>query len=383
MRKKMAASFGIWCLIFVALVVISLQGEGGMFTVPALVFWTVIPFLSWGMNQYVKRKITASVTLEPTAFKGRESRGVLTLENKSFCLAGRVFAELTVQNRLTGEVSLQYLKGSVPASGKTQIPFQIVSKHCGYLEVTLTKLIVNDWFGFLPAKIVCGEKGKISVLPDMFEPTVTLSVSPAYASDSESWAESRKGSDYTEVFALREYVQGDSLKQIHWKLSAKKDQLIVREGSYPTARTLLLFWDKNTAKADGQEMDAMAEIVSSISQEISRQGVAYVLAWTEGRECVSEEINSVDELLQAIPRMIKTGASAEEASGAALWSEQYEHGDYGKAVYFGKTLPEDFVPLSAGDMTYILKEEASCKETGRCIGYRIDSYMQDLQYVEL
>lgn len=383
MRKKMAASFGLWCLILMVLILFALPGKEGFFTITVLVFWLVIPLLSWGMNQYVKRKISVSVLLEPSAFKGQGNRGIIELTNASACSVGRVFCELTVQNRLTGEKDIQLLEGSVPASDKAEIPFRVVSVHCGYLEVQVNEVILHDWFGFLPTRASCEAKGKMSVLPDTFEPMVMLAVSPSYTEDSDSWAENKRGTDYSEVFALRDYVPGDSLKQIHWKLSSKRERLIVREASYPTSRTLLLFWDKNTAETNGEEMDVMAEIVSSICQEISRQGIGYVLAWTEGQECVSEEINTMDELLQVIPRMIKVGGTTQYGSGAALWAERYGYGGYGKAIYFGKKLPEDFVSFSMEDMTFVLSEAVPSTAEGRRISYHTETYLQDLQLVEL
>ena len=42
--------------------------------------------------------------------------------------------------------------------------------------------------------------------------------------------ESRKrGTEYNPDYEVREYVAGDELKSIHWKLSAKQDKLMVRE----------------------------------------------------------------------------------------------------------------------------------------------------------
>ena len=38
----------------------------------------------------------------------------------------------------------------------------------------------------------------------------------------------KKGYDFSEVTGIREYIPGDKLQNIHWKLSAKKDILMVR-----------------------------------------------------------------------------------------------------------------------------------------------------------
>ncbi len=39
----------------------------------------------------------------------------------------------------------------------------------------------------------------------------------------------KRGTDYNPDYEIREYIPGDELKSIHWKLSAKQEQLMVRE----------------------------------------------------------------------------------------------------------------------------------------------------------
>ena len=73
----------------------------------------------------------------------------------------------------------------------------------------------------------------------------------------------KKGSDYSETFQLREYVPGDSIKQIHWKLSEKLDKLVVREASLPVQKSTLVFWDKYAENGfSPEEADAMAEVAT-------------------------------------------------------------------------------------------------------------------------
>lgn len=74
--------------------------------------------------------------------------------------------------------------------------------------------------------------------------------------DSDTSSPDRRGSDLTEPFRLREYAPGDSLRQIHWKLSSKLDRLVIREpGMPPRARCS----SSGTAAADAAARDAQAE----------------------------------------------------------------------------------------------------------------------------
>ena len=63
-----------------------------------------------------------------------------------------------------------------------------------------------------------------------------------------------RGSDPTETFQIREYVPGDSLRQIHWKLSAKAGRYMVRDAAKPVDHRLTIYVERRTAPprlADG------------------------------------------------------------------------------------------------------------------------------------
>lgn len=51
---------------------------------------------------------------------------------------------------------------------------------------------------------------------------------------------SRKGTDASEMFDIRSYVPGDDIRSIHWKLSGKTDELIVRQASDRTHYDLVI-----------------------------------------------------------------------------------------------------------------------------------------------
>ena len=51
--------------------------------------------------------------------------------------------------------------------------------------------------------------------------------------ESDRSADSRRGNDPGEVRAIREYVPGDPVRNIHWKLSEKTDKLLVKGARQP------------------------------------------------------------------------------------------------------------------------------------------------------
>ena len=240
-----------------------------------------------------------------------------------------------------------------------------------------------DWFGFLPVSCKANASGKISVLPDTFVPGISLSLSATAREDAQNWSQTHKGNDMTEVFALRDYVPGDSLKQIHWKLSSKKQQLIVREPSLSVEKSLLIFWDKNTRAVNGKEIDAMAECMSSICQEILNQGITYTIGWTEGKLFVSQKIDTDDQLLSVIPRMLKHGAEPDAGSGSFLNVQSGNYGSYGKVIYLAGTYPEDFRQFSDGELSLVLCGKQNVETEFSAVFFDASNYEEDFEMIEL
>lgn len=69
---------------------------------------------------------------------------------------------------------------------------------------------------------------EVVVWPEMFDVTVTHNVASMEA-EMISLTQRLTTNNTTERLGLRPYRMGDSMKQIHWKLSAKQDELIVSE----------------------------------------------------------------------------------------------------------------------------------------------------------
>ena len=51
--------------------------------------------------------------------------------------------------------------------------------------------------------------------------------------DADVYDDFRPGNDSSEIFDVREFRDGDKIQSIHWKLSAKMQELVVREDSQP------------------------------------------------------------------------------------------------------------------------------------------------------
>ena len=79
------------------------------------------------------------------------------------------------------------------------------------------------------------------------------------------------------MFETREYRDGDSMKAVHWKLSARFDDLMVREPSRPTDYDVMVVAYARSANAT-EVLNATLSLAASVSLAFVREGVCHTFA---------------------------------------------------------------------------------------------------------
>ena len=347
--------------------------QNSAFALFVALFFFFISAASFGTAFAVKNKISAKAVLPPTAEKGKEVCGKIILENKSAFPIFKAICEISVKNNLTGEENRMNIALSAPPKGKTEGEFCISSEFCGYITAKIERVFLTDIFGIFPleAKNFSSSKGKTTVLPETFESVIVFNGILPVPEDSESYAPDKRGNDYSETFQIREYAPGDSIRQIHWKLSEKLDKTIVRDASLPIAKNIMLFWDKTAGSA--KEIDAMAEVCSSAAESLLKSGYEFMLGFSEKNKSEFAEIKTEEELLEAIPRMIKFGGEKSEEG----FENAFEH--FGKVIYVAKEPPENLFEKEGVSLLICDKSATGANITV----FGAESYAEDLEFLEL
>ena len=106
--------------------------------------------------------------------------------------------------------------------GTSKIP--VDTSHCGAYSYRLTWLYIYDLFGLFFVKINLNMNNEILVKPVPAMPSVMPDMFGFKAKNLR-----RSKLPNSEIYDIREYQIGDPLRSIHWKMSAKKDALLVKE----------------------------------------------------------------------------------------------------------------------------------------------------------
>ena len=170
--------------------------------------------------------------------------------------------------------------------------------YCGVYQVGMTRLSVCDCFGLLPLRfdlrnLPYYRMAELTVLPEL------TPLPPPRQASFDAAAFARGGvSDAGDSFAMvRPYAPGDPLRSVHWKLSARRGEPLVRQYDVPEERTCCIAVDARPLPgAEGEDAlryaDAAASCALALADQALRAGHPVrltdgrdeVLAWTEREE---------------------------------------------------------------------------------------------------
>lgn len=321
-------------------------------------------------------RLDAPVNLE----KGEEGTLRIRVENASalpVCLLG---VRLRLTNLLTGQTAVQHYRLTARPKRTGVSEYRISSAHCGRIQLTAERCRLYDPFGLIGIRLGEPAVAAMTVQPKGFVQSVYVSPDANCPDDSENYAPDRTGYDLAEVYALREYAPGDSLRQMHWKLSSKLDKLVVREPSLPVRRSVLVFWER-TQTASPEQSDAQADVVVTACRSLLESGVQFTVCWNDAQEqqCVSQPVRSVDELTGLLPRLLSAG-TAQGESGAALFCRSSGEAVLSHILYITGRVPEDAAELGRFGRLTILSCGADAPEA---IAFDAEHYAEQLSELEI
>lgn len=180
------------------------------------------------------------VTVKPTQLfvEKRTTKGVadcriqvkMTNSSRLFS-ASKVLVKIGFVNTLTGEKGKKKVYCSANANAEQVNYFYVQMRTSGYVTLTVKKILVYDLFHiFSLRKRVKDSSYKIIVLPVFEREDILRDENFGNRIMCEdSYSPYLSGDDPSEILAIREYKDGDKLQNIHWKLSAKVNSLMVKE----------------------------------------------------------------------------------------------------------------------------------------------------------
>lgn len=303
--------------------------------------------------QTVKR-LTAELRCSPLAAKGQDVGLCLHLKNASFFSCGRGSLAVECENLLTGERQKHIVGFAASGKSETEISISFSFIHCGRVRFRVYKLSCFDMLGILGFSQSVELETAVLVLPQLYATRLEVSAGQVYDAESSEYSMYRSGFDAGETYALREYKPGDPIKNIHWKLSQKSDELILRELGLPIQNSLLILIENLAADemSDSYTADtaeAMGEIAVSLSMALCEQKYEHRIAWADAakRQVESCEICSEEDLNTAMSGILSAGLGSGAYGTAEQLAEQKGKLEYAHIIVITPGSAEPELPQAA------------------------------------
>lgn len=224
------------------------------------------------------------------------------LTRKGFCPCGSVKIVFSLQNHFTGHSSKESLIVR-PVKGKSTLILPVYVPHVGNTEISVTRVWFYDLTGLLCIPRNMKSTVSFCALPQSETAPVRF-VLPQEAEDSGEVDSNRPGHSRPELFGVHEYVPGDPLRDIHWKLSARLDKMMVREYVRPISRDMELLILNGGGGISLAAADKLTDAAFSLSLSLVQADIRHTLCWCENGQAKAAPVQSEEDVFTAARTML-------------------------------------------------------------------------------
>ncbi|MDO5518893.1 MAG: DUF58 domain-containing protein [bacterium] len=293
---------------------------------------------------YLKKRITVGLSVHsPSVNKNEPIKVSITINNQAIIPVS--CARIIVSYENSYEHLKQYQTFNLNSNSKSTntINFTLSSIHSGTIQVGLKKVMVYDFLRLFHRNYNSTHQVTVKIFPDVCIMESEVPIVNNDLLDSEVFSKTKSGDDPSEVFDIREYKEGDKIHRIHWKLSSKRDVIMVKEYSLPVSCSVGILVNLTRPETEEDRLsyyDAILSTVASISYQLTTNEQSHYIAWYEAKResYVSIPVNDLDEVYSAIYGLLEAGT---ETGRDTILKMHYELGDLsqtGKIYYVSGTL---------------------------------------------
>lgn len=259
-----------------------------------------------------------------------ENRGLLPVAKMRFVIAYKV--------PLSRERGKFTMDGMVDAKQSVQIQKQIVGVHGGGYQFVLKSIKLYDLTGIFCLRKKRKERVQLNVMPAMQElPVIVTEASRNFQGEADVYDDTIGGDDVSEVFQIRAFRDGDKLQSIHWKMTAKTDELMVRENSLPLGCPVVLFVETMAMR---QKAEMFLQLLASMSYSLVIHRCNHFITWYSEREkdVIRVRVDGEEGLYLALLMLFLEPGSKKEQDIKMLYQEKYKSDDWVTDIYVNQYL---------------------------------------------
>lgn len=311
----------------------------------------LIPFFLFIFLLIAKICTDITVDVEPSIVtRGMPTHIIINARNRSFVSASRVQMKVTYKNNFEQKEYSETICFPVSAGTHHKIKMDLLVSHCGVISVDVSKAVFYDFFRITKLNKKLDGKKQFTVIPEVQEIDASINFNTNVSFEADTFSKSKSGDDPSEIFKIRDYQGGDKLNRIHWKLSSKQDNLLVKEYSLPIDYSIVFLVELSRLEnrpLTSENIDGIIETLASLSNFLQEREICHVICWTNGEADVfcESEITTEDDLYQTIGMMIQGKVCDTPLSSAKMFSESSKATRCSHLIYITADDIQNVIPL--------------------------------------
>lgn len=309
-----------------------------------LIFALVLPFLSLVLSLPGMCAMRAHVEIPLTAVARKSPFPVqLIVENRTPFPMARARIRLRYSNTFSHEETSETVFMPV-FHGKQRIEREAIAQHCGKLLFSLEEIRCYDFLGLFTCRHRVPKPKELFILPHIAPLELALESSSTPDPESDTFSTEKPGDDPSEIFGVRPYREGDRLRSIHWKLSSRTGDLMVKEFSLPICSSALIMID---LFGDTDMLDGVLDRLVALSHFLLENGLEYEVQWYDANAVQLRQVHlaSFDDLYALLNQLLAHPAPKD---GLSVPECRMRLGDVKEYPYMFSITPQHIEELVSG-----------------------------------
>jgi uncharacterized protein (DUF58 family) len=256
-------------------------------------FLLALPLIAYAMVSRTRYRLTCTRRLDPVRVNaGSPARVLLRLQNVSRLPTGLMLAEDTVPYMLGGRP--RFVLDRVLPQRAVDVDYNVRSQLRGRYRIGPLTVRLTDPFGLCELTRSFNASDLLVVTPQVVSlPPVRLGGDWAGAGESRARSVATAGEDDA---ATREYRQGDDLRRIHWRSTARRGELMVRREEQPWQSRAALLLDCRGAAHHGDgplsSLEWAISAAASVGLHLAKAGFSMRVVGDAGDEVASASVGN-------------------------------------------------------------------------------------------
>ena len=349
----------------------------------------IFPLISTALLLWSRNKITIELDTEPNVVTKQEDCKVFVwIRNESILPISKLEVNVFYGNSMFARKEAKTLTLSLLGQSSQEIELHLVPEYTGNVQLRIEKITVWEFSRCVKLYKKVNVQNDIIVLPREVKISETLHVGSWNLFENESVLLPKPGSDQTELLNIREYLEGDRISRIHWKLSNKYDELMIKEYASPLYYYPLFLLDlRRPYKEDAMDyMEAIYEAFTSIALWHIEQEQPLEAAFYDVRQnwLMKRVLSTREELYDFLHECYDNSYQLETSQCLRTFYALNESHRYSNVVYFTTELESDLPILQKMDAYCVYFTEHTLKEEEQAqvqknVGYGNTSFINIYQ----